>query len=144
MFMHQNEDIGFLIKLIHDSVEKKTNYELKKLNITLSQGRILAYLHDHMGVKTSQKDIEEYFDVTHPTVIGILKRLENKGLITSEFDDEDKRVKNIYLTQKEESIHQKMSGFQKEMEQRLLNGLTVDQVAELKLQLKTIYSNIQD
>lgn len=142
--MKTNEEVSFLIKQIHDSVSKKANYQLNKYDVTLSQGRILAYLHQRIGMKTSQKDIEKYLGVTHPTVIGTLKRLEKKGLIKSQIDDEDKRVKNVYLTPKEEFIHQRMQGFQNQMEENLLSGLKEGEIVKLKRILKKIYNNIQD
>ena len=69
--MHQNDDIGFLIKIIAECFDKMANQNLKQFDLTLSQGRILKYMSERIGEKTSQKDIEDYFDVTHPTVIGI-------------------------------------------------------------------------
>ncbi|AOT70338.1 MarR family winged helix-turn-helix transcriptional regulator [Geosporobacter ferrireducens] len=142
--MHQNEDVGFLIKLIHDCIERKSNQKLKLFDLTLSQGRVLAYLNERKGLKTSQKDIEDYLEVAHPTVVGILKRLESKGFITSEFDAEDKRVKNVYLTQNEASVHRAMCEFKIQMEQKLLQGLTDTQVEELLYLLNLIYENIQE
>jgi MarR family multiple gene transcriptional regulator MgrA len=130
--------------MIHDSIRKKANYELNNFDITLSQCRILDYLYERQNIKTSQKDIEEHYDVTHPTVIGILKRMKNKGFVITRSDDEDKRFNNICLTSKGETIHQKMSGFQNQMEQNLLKGLTDNQVQELKRYLKIISNNLQD
>jgi len=138
------DDIFPWIKIISDCVEKAANQHLKQLNLTLSQARILLYLRERKGEKTSQKDIEDYFEVTHPTVIGILKRLESKGFISSEFDSEDKRVKNVYLTENEASIYDEMDDFKKTTEQKLLQGLTDVQIQELKSLLKSVYKNIQD
>ncbi|KAF1084998.1 Transcriptional regulator SlyA [Sporotomaculum syntrophicum] len=138
------DDIFPLVKLISDCIEKEANQHLKQYNLTLSQARILIYLRERMGEKTSQKDIEDYFEVTHPTVIGILKRLESKGLITSEFDSKDKRIKNIYLTENEASIYKAMDDFRKTTEQKLLQGLTEVQIQELKSLLKSVYANIQE
>ena len=138
------DDIFPWVKIISDCVEKAANQHFKQLNLTLSQARILIYLRGRNGEKTSQKDIEDYFEVTHPTVIGILKRLESKGLITSGFDSEDKRVKNIYLTENEASIYNAMDDFKNTMEQKLMQGLTDVQIQELKALLKSVYENIQD
>lgn len=88
--------------------------------------------------------MEEYFQVTHPTIIGILKRLESKGLITSEYDTVDKRIKNVYLTRDHESKSIKASDFQVEMEETLVRGFTVEQISELKEALFTLYRNIEN
>lgn len=142
--MYRNEDIGFIIKLIGDAIETKANQKLKHYDMTLSQGRVLSYLHHRRGMKTSQRDMEEYFQVTHPTIIGILKRLESKGLITSEYDTVDKRIKNVYLTRDHESKSIKASDFQVEMEETLVRGFTAEQISELKEALFTLYRNIEN
>ncbi|MBN7773591.1 MarR family winged helix-turn-helix transcriptional regulator [Clostridium aminobutyricum] len=143
--MHQNEDIGFLVKIITECIDKMANQHLKQFDLTLSQGRILQYLRERIGEKTSQKDIENYFDVTHPTVIGILNRLERKGFIRSEFDSADKRVKNIYLIpEKEISVYYAMGDFKKIVDQKLSQGLTDVQMKELQSLLKMILNNLQD
>lgn len=141
--MYRNEDIGFLIKLIGDAIETRANQKLKHYDMTLSQGRILAYLYSRDGMKTSQKDMEDYFQVTHPTIIGILKRLESKGFITSEFDTIDKRIKNIYLTDKEKKRTKKASLFQHEMEETLLAGMDHEQIGELKSKLYKVLLNLE-
>jgi len=138
------DDIFPWVKLISDYIEKAANQHLKPFNLTLSQIRILNFLRERKGEKTSQKDIEDYFEVTHPTVIGILKRLERKGFVTSEFDSEDKRVKNIYLTENEDSVYNAMDDFKKTTEQKLLQGLTTVQIQEVRSLLKSFYENIQD
>jgi len=68
--------------------------------------------------------------------------LESKGFISSEFDSEDNRVKNVYLAENEASIYDEMDDFKKTNEQKLLQGLTDVQIQELKSLLKAVYENI--
>jgi len=142
--MCQSDDIGFFIKLIHECIEKKANHTLKAFDLTLSQARILFYLHDHQDAQTSQKDLEDFFEVTHPTIIGILNRLERKGFIRSESNSKDKRVKNIFLTDQGGQIFCSMDHFRETTEENMLRDLTNDQIKELQSTLKTVYKNIQE
>jgi len=142
--MRQSDDIGFSIKLINECIEKKANHTLKEFDLTLSQARILFYLHDTKDPTTSQKDLEDFFEVTHPTIIGILNRLEGKGFIRSEHNSKDKRVKNIFLTDKGGKVFCSMDHFRKTTEQNMLQDLTNDQIKELKLLLKIVNKNIQE
>jgi len=142
--MHQRDEIGFFIKLINDCIEKKANQTLKQFDLTLSQARILFYLHDHKETTTSQKDLEEFFEVTHPTIIGILNRLERKEFIRSEMNSKDKRVKNIFLADKGGKVFCSMEHFKKSTEQKMLQNLTSDQTEELQSLLKIVYKNIQE
>lgn len=142
--MCPSDDIGFLLKLINECIEKNANQALKPFDLTLSQARILFYLHDHQDATTSQKDLEEFFEVSHPTIIGILNRLEGKGFIRSEHCSKDKRVKSIFLTDKGGKVFCSMDHFRKNNEENMLQDLTDNQIKELKSLLKIVYKNIQE
>ncbi|MBO1266050.1 MarR family transcriptional regulator [Proteiniclasticum sp. SCR006] len=141
--MDRSTNISFLIKLIGDTIETKANKRLKSYGITLSQGRILAYLYERRTEKTSQKDMEEYFQVTHPTIIGILKRLESKGLISSEIDEIDKRVRNISLSPDFEIKSSAVLSYQKEMEDQILEKMSDADTRELKEYLNKLLVNVE-
>jgi|ADurb_H2B_03_Slu_FD_contig_123_136_length_2301_multi_4_in_0_out_2_1 DNA-binding MarR family transcriptional regulator len=141
--MHHTDDIGFLIKLINESIVKKANQNLKPFDLTLSQARILFYLRDHPETTTSQKDLEEHFEVSHPTIIGILSRLEKKDFIWSEFDRQDKRVKNIFLTDTGLALVSSMDDNKRSNDQQMLKHLTPAQISELQSLLKIVYQNAQ-
>jgi len=141
--MDHNTNISFLIKLIGDTIETKANKRLKPHGITLSQERILAYLYERKSEKTSQKDMEEYFQVTHPTIIGILKRLESKGLISSEVDEIDKRVRNISLSSDFELKFGAIISFQKELENQMLHDVSEVETVLIRDYLYKLLSNVE-
>ena len=140
--MAHTRDIGAYIKVISDHLEKHCNNDLKRFDLTIAQIRVLMFLNERNGAKTSQKDIEEHLEVTHPTVIGIIKRLEIKGFIRSEIDAEDRRVKNIYLTEKESQVRNHMEGSKVEIENRLTSNMSAEQVNQLKSLLEMVYQNL--
>jgi len=141
--MDHNTNISFLIKLIGDTIETKSNKRLKPYGITLSQERVLAYLYERKTEKTSQKDMEEYFQVTHPTIIGILKRLESKGHIFSEVDEIDKRVRNISLSPEFELKSGAIISFQKELEKQMLHDVSEVEMILLRDYLYKLLSNVE-
>ena len=94
----KHNNTGFYIKRISDYIESDANRALEQYGITCSQARVLSFLLKSQGKVTIQKDIENYLEIKHPTVIGILQRMEAKGLIVSEVDPQDKRQRIITLT----------------------------------------------
>ena len=56
--------------------------------------------NDRAGEVVYPKDIERRFNLTHPTVSGLLQRLESKGFLSCEPDPDDRRYKRIVLTEK--------------------------------------------
>ncbi len=141
--MDHNTNISFLIKLIGDTIETKSNKRLRPHGITLSQERILAYLNERKDQKTSQKDMEEFFQVTHPTIIGILKRLESKGFIFSQVDDIDKRVRNISLSPDFEQKSGAVLSLQKDMEKQILLDVSEVEKMQLRDHLYKLLTNVE-
>ncbi len=142
--MLHNEDMGFLIQLISNLLRKAANHELEANGITIRQGRVLGYLHEREGLVTTQKDIQEHFEITHPTAVGIIKRLEQKELIRTRTDERDRRVKIVELDEKEESLHRRMIGLKEKMENRLSAGLSEGERAELTRLLVRIHDNLKE
>lgn len=135
--------ISFLMKMITDRVDTMMTRRLAMELVTASQGRVLAYLTSRGGEVVSQKDIEQYLGVSHTTAKGIVQRLEQKGWVVTAFDNEDGRVKNVYLTDKSRSIHEAIDCQIKVIEDSLLNGVPAEDRQVLRRSLKRMYDNIK-
>lgn len=70
-----NQPIGYLLKQITDKLKMSADAFFKEKNLTFAQVRVLEYVMGKGG-NTTQKFIEEYLDVSHPTVAGIVSRME--------------------------------------------------------------------
>jgi DNA-binding MarR family transcriptional regulator len=73
------------------------------------------------------KDIEEEFRLSHPTVSGLLARLEKKGFIEMRSDREDRRCKRIYLLDKGKDCNKSMYETICATENRLVEGFTEEE-----------------
>ena len=135
-------DIGFLIKNIHESTKRAGNNAMSELGLTLAQIRVLGYIYSRGNKKTAQKDIETFLSVSHPTVVGLLKRLEKKGLIRFEADSDDRRVKNIRLTEKEHALRDEMNSRHRKLGAVLTNGMSEQDKQELNRLLTIVQGNI--
>ncbi len=138
----QSQDIGFLIKRINDSLGKYGNEKMHDSGMTFSQMRVITYLKEHQGEKRAQKDIEEFFGVSHPTVVGIIQRLEEKGLIKSSVDTDDRRVKNLALTPAGEALVLEAERHRQGMDDQFLKGLNAGEIEQLRALLTRVLSNI--
>lgn len=94
----RENDIGFMIKQLNDSLEKKANEDLQANGLTLSQLRVMSFIAGN-GFQTTQKEIEDHLEVSHPTVNGLLKRLEAKGKITTELSTNGRLSKIVRMTE---------------------------------------------
>ena len=91
---------------------------LMHFDLTASQGPILGYIA-HRKTPPCSRDIEEEFKLSHPTVSGLLSRLEKKEFIQFRSDESDRRCKRIYLLPKgrdfTESIHRTIADTETQM-----------------------------
>jgi len=133
---------GFYIKRISDYIEADANRALEQYGITYSQARVLTFLLKSQDKTIIQKDIEEYLELRHPTIIGILQRMEAKGLIVSTVDQQDKRQKIIALTDSAFELEKKITDHVEDAEQRMAEGLTKEELDTIKQLLYKVYKNI--
>lgn len=142
MVQTEERDIGFLFKQINMQIKKGIDKALMEYDLTTSQSRVLFFVHFRGVDKTSMKDIEEHLKVTHPTVIGIVKRLEEKGFVTTSSDPEDRRVKLVTITQKTMKMIKKLDQGRRKMDEKLLKGFTEQETKELRRMLSKIEKNL--
>ena len=99
---------------------------MESLELTGAQGHIMAYLA-HAKTPPCPRDLEAEFHLTHPTVSGLLSRLEQKGFIELRTDPEDRRIKRIYVLEKGRQCHEVMHKTLLENEQRIVAGFTPEE-----------------
>ena len=90
---------GHSIRMLYWANDQAMTATLATMDLTASQGRILAFIA-HSPQPPCPRDMEEAFRLTHPTVSGLLARLEKKGFIRISPDPADRRCKRVSLDAK--------------------------------------------
>lgn len=90
-----NMSVGRLIKISNLLFETYINNNLKEMNLTNSQMNVLlcVYVMGKKNKDVNQVDIQNIFNLSNPTVSGILSRLEDKGFLVRENDGRKNRIK---------------------------------------------------
>ena len=133
--------IGCLLKMITDKIKIQADANLAQHDLTLTQSRVLGYLARNGGQAT-QKEIEGFLQVSHPTVAGIISRMEQNGFLRCWPDPADKRSKIVCQTERAAAIAQDMHATIQATEQQMLRSLTPEQIAALESALRTIYADL--
>lgn len=133
--------IGCLLKMITDKIKIQADANLAQHDLTLTQSRVLGYLARNGGTAT-QKEIEGFLQVSHPTVVGIIGRIEQNGFVYCWLDPADKRSKIVCQTERAAAIAQDMHATIQATEQQMLRSLTPEQIAALESALRTIYADL--
>lgn len=134
-------DIGFLIKRLTDKIRTYVDASLKKHDLTFSQTVVIGILSEH-NFSATQKEIEDHLRVSHPTVVGIISRLEKNGFVTCFTDEKNHRNKIVCLTDKAKGIVSVISADKKEIERKLTQGLSDAELEEFRRILDVLYKNI--
>lgn len=134
--------VGYLLKQITDKIKIAADASFKEKNLTFAQARVLQYVISRGG-NTTQKSIEDHLDVSHPTVVGIVSRMEKNGYLICHMDREDKRNKIVEATEQAFLISQELEEGRKAQEEKLLRGLTEKEVEELHRMLRVIRNNVE-
>ena len=136
------KDVGYLIKNINDKLKMKADANFKRFHLTWAQSRVLAFLHSNGGSAT-QKEIEVFLEVSHPTVVGIVSRMEQNGHVSTWLDETDKRNKIVKLTEQAENIRKDMEQNIYKNERKMLTSLTPAEIEQLRRMLDIIYKNLE-
>lgn len=121
------EHYGVLIKKLDKVFKQNFDQELERVGLTFSQMRVLRFLEDNPNTKITQKDISKELDIQHSTTIGLLKRMQEKGLVTVVVDEDNRRCRNIFLTSKAEEISCEMEWGRTIMENRVVASFTEEE-----------------
>ena len=116
------------IKMLHFLMDQWVNRELAEYDLTSAQSHIVGYLTYHEGPPCA-RDLERFFGLSHPTVSGLLSRLEKKGFIEFRPDAVDRRCKRIYVLPKGQQCHELMHQTIQKNEQRMTEGFTEEERA---------------
>jgi len=133
--------------MICEQIKKLTLYmkteldnKLRKYNLTATQFIVLEYLVENEGKNIIQKDICELLEIRHTTVIGIIKRLEEKNLIIK---SNNKRTNIIKISSKGKELYNNLSGRKYNVEDILLSGFTKEEINDMEEKLNKMYVNIK-
>jgi DNA-binding MarR family transcriptional regulator len=133
--------IGMLIKTLDAMLEKKANNELRDDDLTVSQVSVIMSVRKNGGTM-SLKQIEADIHLSQPTVVGLVKRLEKKNLLSSMADARDARVKLVTLTDKGWKCCEFAQSHMESTDSLLLEGFTDREANEFKKLLEKSISNL--
>ena len=132
---------GHLLRILHWCTDQTMTNALEQMELTASQGHIMGFLA-HCKEPPCPRDIEEEFHLSHPTVSGLLQRLEKKEFIQLKADDHDRRCKRIHVLPKGRQCMDNMHQVIQNNEKRLVDGFTEEEQAKFAEFLNRAISNM--
>lgn len=135
------EDIIYLIKTISDKTGAAADADLRRHGLTFSQLRVLGFLHSQGG-STSQREIQRHLEVSHPTAVGLVSRLEKNGFVRCYTDRADRRNKIVRMEEKAVMLGDELEADRQRSAEQQLKGMSDEEKTELFRLLNVIASNM--
>lgn len=133
--------LHYLLMADHSIMQKRIFSNIRYLDLTIGQPKVLDYLYGHDGA--IQKDIADGCYIEPASLSNILNGMEKKGLIARRVNEENRRNTNIFMTEKGRQLCDVIRQEMGKVEDEALSGLSPDEIVLLLTCLKKIKENLE-
>ncbi len=141
--------IGPKIKIANTLIEKELNKQFAEIfrdySLTGAQISLMIYLYESKARQITQKEVADAFVLSHPTIRGIVKRLEANKLIATSRLENDQRQIVLKLSDKGFNLIDKnivkIRSIMTNVNTRITKGLSDREISELEQVLSKISAN---
>lgn len=137
--MSTKQECMYMIKQLHDTIEKQMNQALSKYDLTMLQMGALVMLHKEKQGCCTLKEFEQILHLAQSTTAGVVKRLEQKGYVQTATDSRDRRIKNVQITSEGLKLCTCAVKEVEHTEEVLFSGLKEDELKMFIFLLKKIH-----
>ena len=141
--MNLNPSVGRCIGRLSNQIRRQLDAFSTRNSMSGSQGRILHFILAQPEA-VFQKDIEEEFCLRPPSASGILKLMEQNGLITRVSTDYDARLKQIMVTPKAALLQEQVIRDVTELEMSLVKDISPEDLETFFRVIQKMSDNLSD
>lgn len=134
------EPIKKLVKQATTQIERERDHFAASLNITGTQMSVIDFLSNMTDYTASQNEIEQEFDIRRSTTTIMVQRMEKRGLVERIASPSDKRQKLVKLTDKSQTLVQKIHEYMKQDDIKLRANFT-DEELEITRKVLNVIKN---
>jgi MarR family transcriptional regulator, transcriptional regulator for hemolysin len=135
-----SNSLGSLIFLASKSMERAAEHEMKKeLGLTPSQWKIILSLSLFDGI--SQKELADKIYVDGSTLVPIIDKMEEGGLVERKPDPKDRRNNRLFLTKKAGSAVDSIIEIIMQLRKKLYKGMSQGEEEVIRIALQKIIDN---
>jgi MarR family transcriptional regulator, transcriptional regulator for hemolysin len=120
--MHTKPTLGFLLHDVARLLRKRFEQRAKGFGLTRSQWQTLAYLANNEGIH--QAGLAEILDIEPITLVRILDRMADRGLIERRQHPTDRRIWLLYMREEARPLLAHMRSLGEKIRGEALDGLS--------------------
>ena len=108
------------------------------------QGQVVHYLDEHADEECTIKDIERELDISKSVASNLVRRMEKNNFVEVEPSKKDKRSKVVRLSENSLNKMTIIHDFFRELDDRLVAGISSQELAVFGKVLKQFEKNIEE
>ena len=139
----REDEIIRLLRKINNKMKAIGDADMKEKELTFSQLQVLRAIHRHDGTMT-QKELEHELNVSHPTMVGLLQRLEKNGYVSFKNDKDDKRIKIVKESKKALKLKEEIKQNIHDMSLKMFKNIDDNKKEELYQLLNVINNDLNE
>lgn len=139
--------IGRELRALNNAIRRQVDnspIKHKVDDITGTNGWIIGYIARNASRDIYQRDIEKEFGITRSTASKVLILMEKKGLVERVSVPHDARLKKLVLTPKSLELEEMMRLDANQIEARLIQGFTQDELNAMSNYISRMKENMQN
>lgn len=136
-----NFTFHYLLMANQSMLQKQLFKDIKSLDLTLGQPKVLEYLRYNDGAL--QKDIAKGCHIEPASLSTILNGMEKNGLVTRNINKDNRRNTSILMTEKGRKISGKIEEAFLSIEKKALKGFSNEDIRKLIEYMIKIYNNFE-
>ena len=143
--MEEELSYGLKIAIIDRTFKRMMDKWASDMGLTFAQIRVLKEISEmeEQGIsEINQKDLEKNEKVSHPTMTGILQRLESKGFVKCCPSEIDKRLKKISCTDQSKNMFKKLDAKDYQVFHEMCKGFSQEEITMLNSFFDRMIANI--
>ena len=115
---------GHLIRRLHQISDHLFQIKIKKAGFSLTPVQFSAMSIIHLEPGTDQAGVSEKIAYDRATIGEVIDRLESKGYVNKQVNSQDRRARQISLTDEGEKLFREIFPVVKKMQRDILSNLT--------------------
>jgi MarR family transcriptional regulator, organic hydroperoxide resistance regulator len=132
--------VGYLVRQTHRAFTRALQARIAPRGVSIGMWFFLRALWQEDGI--SQRELSQRVGMMEPTTASALTNMERKGLVRRIRNRTDRRIVNVFLTERGRALQRELLPLAAEVNEVALRGVSVNEVAQLRALLAKLRTRL--
>jgi MarR family transcriptional regulator, organic hydroperoxide resistance regulator len=132
--------VGYLVRQTHRAFTRALQARIAPSGVSIGMWFFLRALWQEDGI--SQRELSQRVGMMEPTTASALTNMERKGLVRRIRNRADRRIVNVFLTERGQALRRELLPLAAEVNEAALRGVSLNEVAQLRALLAKLRTRL--